>query len=125
MKTLAFVTAACSIVALLVLPLPATATTISECQDAIAALVLQTESTTFAGGVGNKAQQCQAKCEAKLFQASKSLDQARFADAVQQMSQYEAAVGFCGDKDFVADADVVALQAAAEAVITCINQFGL
>jgi hypothetical protein len=113
-----------SVVALLIAPMPAAATTVSECQGDIGTLLLQTEGTTFSGTNGNKASQCQSKCEANLYQASKKLDQARFADAIAQMVDYKSSVQFCASKGFLGDVDAAALAAGADVVITCIQQIG-
>jgi hypothetical protein len=124
MKKLTSLIALCAIAVLSFSALPATATTVSECQGDIATLLVQTQGTAFTGTNSNKASQCQSKCEANLYQASKNLDQARFADAIQQMVDYENAVTFCGAKGFVAGADVAALTAAAGGVIACIQAIG-
>jgi hypothetical protein len=124
MRKLTSLIALCTIVALSFAPLPASATSVSECQGDIATLLLQTQGTTFSGGVGNKAEQCQAKCEALLLKASKDVDQARFADAIVDMVAYKTSVAFCGSKGFVVDVDVATLTAAADVVITCIQQIG-
>jgi hypothetical protein len=124
MKRFASLSAACTIVAILFSALPATATTVSECQGDIATLLAQTDGTAFTGTNGNKASQCQSKCEANLFQASKKLDQARFADAIDQMAEYKNAVAFCSSKGFVSDVDAAALEAGADVVIACIQLIG-
>jgi len=121
MNTFASFTALGSMLTFLLVPLPATATTITECQGQIFALIVQTQGTAFAGDKNAKEED---KLETNLRQASKKLDQARLADALEQMGQYEDAVAFAVTKAWIAVEAGDALLVAADGVIGCLQAIG-
>lgn len=121
MKTFASFAALFSVVALLFVPMPATATGIADCQAQIGTLVLQTQGTTF---LGDKPAKAEAKLEGELLAASDKLDKAKLNDAIKKMTDYEKDVATMAGKGTLATADADALTAGAADVITCIQQIG-
>jgi hypothetical protein len=63
----------------------ATATTVSECRQMIADLSLATQGTEF---FGRSAVRDEAALLAKLGEATTKLDQAKFPDAIQKLTDY-------------------------------------
>jgi hypothetical protein len=107
--------------ALLLAPSRAPASTISECQAAIATLSLQTQGTTF---VGDKAVKTESQLLFHLSKASSGIDKASFKDALQQMGDYSSDLKNAVVSGTVAAADAAFLQTGAAGVSTCIAAIG-
>jgi hypothetical protein len=107
--------------ALLLAPSRTTASTISECQAAIATLTLETQGTTF---VGDKAVKTESQLLFHLSKASSGLDMAAFKDALQQMGDYSSDLKNAVVSGTVAAGDAAFLQTGAAGVVTCIKAIG-
>jgi uncharacterized protein YoxC len=106
---------------MLLAPSRAAASTVSECQAAIATLTLQTQGTTF---VGDKAAKVESQLLFHLSKASSGLDKAEFRDAVKQMGDYSSDLNSAVISGTVAAADAAFLQTGAAGVVTCIKAIG-
>lgn len=109
-------------IALFLAPAPAAASTISECQAAIATLSLQTQGTTFLRE--EKAAKTEAQLLAHLSKASRELDMADLHEALKQMGNYSFTLDRAVRSATVAPGDAAFLQTGADGVVACINAIG-
>ena len=97
---------------------PAPAATVVECQQLISTLQTQTAATTF---FGRRAATDQANLITKLTNASVKLDQGKFADAIQKLTDYRTKVVALGAEGKIDPTAVPTLLAGADAAIACIS----
>ncbi len=109
-------------IALLLAPAPAAASTISECQAAIATLSLQTQGTTFLRE--DKAGKTEAQLLFHLSKASAELDRADLREALKQMGNYSFTLSRAVRSETIAPGDAAFLQTGADGVVACIEAIG-
>lgn len=97
---------------------PAPASTVAECQQSISTLQTETAATTF---FGQRAAADQANLITKLTNASIKLDQGKFADAIQKLTDYRTKVVALDAQGKIDPAAVPTLLAGADAAIACIS----
>jgi hypothetical protein len=118
MKYVLTLVATLIILSMLVIPSPAYAATVEECQAQIDALRVQTQETTF---LGQNATKDQAGLLAKLDTGSTKLAAGKNADAIQKLTDFQVRVTQLEEQGKVSDADAVTLISGADQAIACIQ----
>jgi hypothetical protein len=108
-----------ALMALIMPPAPANATTVSDCQAQINTLIAQTNATTF---TGKNATTDQANLVGKLTAAQGKLNEGKFADAIAKLNDFIAKVNQLAPQGKISQTDANALVTGAESARTCIQQ---
>lgn len=113
--------AAAGLLALILVPGSALATTITECKTQIATLKVATVAATI---TGQNAAKDEAGLLSKLGDAEMKLDQAKFADAISKMTDYRSKVSQLAAARKMSAAEAADLISQADAIILCIQSLG-
>jgi hypothetical protein len=97
---------------------PAQAETLTDCQDKIAALKLQTQSATF---IGQNAEKNRTGLVAKLDNASAKLAEGKNADAIQKLTNFRDTVAVLNTQGKIDPEDANTLIRGANDAIACIT----
>lgn len=110
--------AALLVFSMLVIPTPAYAATVTECQAQIESLRAQTQQATF---VGKNADKDQAGLLAKLDNASTKLAAGNNTDAIQKLTDFRDRITLLVEQSKINNDDGVALITGADQAIACIQ----
>jgi len=120
-KTAVIFGATAGLLALLLAPGAALATTVTECHAQIESLKAATAAATF---TGQNAAKDEASMLSKLGNAELKLDQAKFADAIQKMTDYKSKVSQLAAAKKMASGEAQDLINGADDIIRCIQSLG-
>jgi len=123
MKQKHLFTTAVTVIVLLLAAVPSQASTVSYCMELIDVLANETAGVEF---LSRNAARDEASLLGKLERARMKLDQGKFADAIQKLDDFIAAVVSMRDaaKPKISSGDAALLIEGAEEVIACIQLLG-
>lgn len=101
-----------------VIATPAQAQTVDECQAAIASLSAATVNAVF---TARNADKDQAALLGKLDSAETKLEQGKFADSLQALTQFQAKVVSLNEQGKIDPADATTLLARVDNAISCVG----